>query len=182
MEEFNASKNSRINRLRRNKSGLDDGKWLRRRFQRDAATMKRMTVSLQVEDMTDAPFYHTFFPTNMKNTVTALGADPAKMNKITLEARRRTKTKISKARARSRRTKVTEQTSYFVQDEHNIASGSQKTAQTPEVTNAWDNHIALLKREATEREIMVVAAKALRAQQNSLALQRGTKRKWSSVV
>ena len=181
MEEYNAPKNHRAERLRRNKSGLDDGKWLRRRFKRDAAMLKRMTVSLEVENMMDAPFYRTFFPTNLENTAAALGVNPVKMNKMVLDAHRNKKTKISKARARRRQTKVIEQTSYFVQDDH-IETVSQNTAQAPEVTNAWDDHIALLEREANERKIMVVAAKALRAQRNSLALQRGTKRKWSSVV
>jgi len=181
MEEYSASKNHRTERLRRNKSALGDGKWLRRRFQRDAATLKRMTESLDVENMTDTPFYRTFFPTNMENTATALGVEPVKMKKMVLDAHRNKKTKISKARARSRQTKVTEQTSYFVQDDH-YASVPQYAAQAPEVAKAWDDHIALLKREAKEREIMIAAAKALRAQQNSFALERGTKRKWSDVV
>ena len=181
MEEYNASKNHRTERLRRNKSALGDGKWLQRRFQRDAVTVKRMSNSLEVENMTDAPFYRTFFPTNMESTIAKMGVDPVSMKKIIKDKHRRKKAKISKARARSRRTKEIEKTYYFVHEEHN-AFVTQNTVQAPEVTNAWDEHIALLEREASERSIMVAAAKALRAQQNTLALQRGTKRKWSDVV
>mgnify|MGYP001285630726 FL=1 len=181
MEDFTASKNTRIVRRARNNSGVPEEKWLRRRFQRDAATLKRMTDSLNVEDMTDAPFYRTFFPVNMEKTIAQMGVGPAKKKKMTLEARRAKKTKISKARARSRRTKVNEQTSYFVHDEH-TTSVPQNTSQSPEVTKAWDDHIALLEHEAAERELMYAAVNALRAQQYSLALQRGIKRKRTEQV
>ncbi len=181
MEDFTASKNSRIVRRARSNSGVPEEKWLRRRFQRDAATLKRMTDSLDVEDMTDAPFYRTFFPVNMEKTITQMGVEPINKKKMTLEARRRKKTMISKARARSRRTKVTERMYFFEHDEH-ITSVPQKVAQSPDVTKAWEDHIALLECEATERALMDIAAKALKAQANDLALRRGTKRKWSKVV
>ncbi len=181
MEEYNASKNHRIERNRRNKSALGDGKWLQRRFQRDAVSVQRMSNSLDVENMTDAPFYRTFFPDYMEKSIAKMGVNPTNKKKMTLVVRRDKKAKISKARARSRRTKINGLTSYFVHDE-DTTSVPQNTSQKTEDTKAWEEHIELLETELTERTLMEVAVIALKSQANVLALHRGTNRKWSTVI
>jgi hypothetical protein len=86
----------------------------------------------------------------------------------------------SKARARDRKSKMTAREFSFevsVPDNTEVASNLSGDS-----VQAWNNHIALLKSETDQHTMMEVALKALIAQKHSLALQRGTKRKWSSVV
>ena len=82
MEEFNASKNHRTVRLQRNKSGLYEGKWLRRRFARDNEMCMRMAVSLNEPDNTQAAFFKTFCPDALMKNMVELGENPYRNPKM----------------------------------------------------------------------------------------------------
>ena len=82
MEEFNASKNHRTVRLQRNKSGLYEGKWLRRRFARDNEMCMRMAGSLNEPDHTQAAFFKTFCPDALMKNMVELGENPYRNPKM----------------------------------------------------------------------------------------------------
>ena len=179
MEEFNASKNHRTVRLQRNKSGLYEGKWLRRRFARDNEMCMRMAGSLNEPDHTQAAFFKTFCPDALMKNMVELGENPYRNPKMRPQMHKKKINKF-KARARDRKSKLTAREFSFeitVPDDTKVASNL-----SGDRVMAWDNHIAFLKRESDQRTMMEVALKALIAQKYSLALERGTRRKWSSVV
>ena len=179
MEEFNASKNHRTVRLQRNKSGLYEGKWLRRRFARDNEMCMRMAGSLNEPDHTQAAFFKTFCPDALMKNMVELGENPYRNPKMRPQMHKKKINKF-KARARDRKSKMTaREFSVEVSVPHDTEVDSILVSDT---VQAWDNHIAFLKRESDQRTMMEVALKALIAQKHSLALERGTRRKWSSVV
>ena len=179
MEEFNASKNHRTVRLQRNKSGLYEGKWLRRRFARDNEMCMRMAGSLNEPDHTQAAFFKTFCPDALMKNMVELGENPYRNPKMRPQMHKKKINKF-KARARDRKSKMTAREFSF---ETTVALDTEVASNlSGDRVMAWDNHIALLKCESDQRTMMEVALKALIAQKHSLALQRGTKRKWSSVV
>ena len=179
MEEFNASKNHRTVRLQRNKSGLYEGKWLRRRFARDNQKCRTMAMSLNEPDHTQAAFFKTFCPEALMKNMVELGENPYRNPKMRPQMHKKKINKF-KARARDRKSKLTAREFSFeitVPDDTKVASNL-----SGDRVMAWDNHIAFLKRESDQRTMMEVALKALIAQKHILALERGTTRKWSSVV
>ena len=179
MEEFNASKNHRTVRLQRNKSGLYEGKWLRRRFARDNEMCMRMAGSLNEPDHTQAAFFKTFCPDALMKNMVELGENPYRNPKMRPQMHKKKINKF-KARARDRKSKLTAREFSF---EITVPHETEVTSNlSGDRVQAWDNHIAFLKRESGQREIMEIALKALIAQKHSLALERGTRRKWSSVV
>ena len=179
MEEFNASKNDRTVRLQRNKSGLYEGKWLRRRFARNNERCVRMAESLREPDHTQAAFFKTFCPDDLMKHMVQLGENPYRNPKMRPQMHKKKINKF-KARARDRKSKLTAREFSFeitVPDDTEVASNL-----SGDRVMAWDNHIAFLKCESDQRTMMEVALKALIAQKHILALERGTTRKWSSVV
>jgi hypothetical protein len=179
MEEFYASKNHRTVRLQRNKSGLYEGKWLRRRFARDNERCMRMAGSLNEPDHTQAAFFKTFCPDALMKNMVELGENPYRNPKMRPHMHKKKINKF-KARARDRKSKLTAREFSFeitVPDDTKVASNL-----SGDRVMAWDNHIAFLKRESDQRTMMEVALKTLIAQKHILALERGTTRKWSSVV
>lgn len=179
MEEFNASKNHRTVRLQRNKAGLYEGKWLRRRFARDNQTCRTMAMSLNEPDHTQAAFFKTFCPDALMKNMVELGENPYRNPKMRASMHKKKINKF-KARACDRKSKLTaREFSFEITAPHDTEVASNLSSDT---VQAWDKHIALLKRESDQRVMMEIALKALVAQKHSLALERGITRKWSSVV
>ena len=179
MEDFKVCKNHRSERKLRIKSNLELDKWLRRRYARDIETCRRMADSLQEPDHTETTFFNTFCPDEYMKIMVQLGENPYRNPKMRPHMHKN-KINKSKARARDRKSKLTaREFSFEVSIPYDTEVASNPSGDT---VRAWDNHIAFLKSETDQRTMMEVALKALIAQKHSLALQRGTRRKWSSVV
>ena len=136
-------------------------------------------MSLNEPDHTQAAFFKTFCPEALMKNMVELGENPYRNPKMRPHMHKKKINKF-KARARDRKSKLTAREFSFeitVPDDTKVASNL-----SGDRVMAWDNHIAFLKRESDQRTMMEVALKALIAQKHILALQRGTKRKWSSVV
>jgi hypothetical protein len=179
MEDFKVCKNHRSERNLRIKSNLELDKWLRRRYARDNETCRRMAASLQEPDHTQTSFFKTFCPDEYMKIMVELGENPYRNPKMRPHMHKKKINKF-KARARDRKSKMTAREFSFettVPLDTEVASNL-----SGDRVMAWDNHIAFLKCESGQRAMMEIALKALIAQKHSLALQRGTKRKWSSVV
>jgi hypothetical protein len=184
MEEYNAPKSHRMERLPRNKSGVQDAKWLQRRFRRDAAIVQRMSESLDVGDSKSAPFYTTFFPDDMSKTIGKLGVNPAKPIH---EDRRAKRARISKLRREERSHKmqireINPNEDFADKDDYDIVIHKRAQQQQQAIIDAWNKHLSLLKRETEERTMMETAIKALIEQGPSLAIERGVGRNWCEVV
>ena len=186
MEQFNTTKSTRAERLHRNKSGLEDGKWLRRRFARDNEICMRMAESLNEPDHTKTTFFKTFCPDySMKNMV-KLGENPYRNPKMRPHLHKKKIHKF-KARARDRKSKMllcelSVEPPDEVDDFDCVLYERSQQKHSADTVQAWNNHLSLLKSETDDRAMMEIAAKCLIAQAPHLALKRGTKRKWNSVV
>tara|TARA_Y100000992_G_scaffold153689_1_gene102510 strand:- start:463 stop:1008 length:546 start_codon:yes stop_codon:yes gene_type:complete len=181
MEEFNTSKNHRTVRLERNKSGLYEGKWLRRRFARNNEMCVRMAESLHESDHTQAAFFKTFCPDDLMKHMVELGENPYRNPKMRPQMHKKKINKF-KARARDRKSKMAARELTLNEESQEEVVIGNLLPPPAHTIQAWDNHIALLKREWEERILMEAAVNALMTQRFQLALERGTRRKWSSVV
>ena len=179
MEDFKVCKNHRSERNLRIKGNLELDKWLRRRYVRDIETSRRMAASLEEPDHTQTTFFKTFCPDEYMKIMVELGQNPYRNPRMGPHMHKN-KINKSKARTRDRKSKITaREFSFEVSIPYDTELASNLSGDS---VQAWDNHIAFLKNETDQRTMMEVALKALVAQKHSLALQRGTKRKWSSVV